>query len=324
MVHRLRVPGAVSGFVLALAVLLIGGTFAGAGPLQITATFDSSITTNANAAAIEAAINSAVAYYNSTFTTAFNQGPVNIYFKDMSSGLGSSFDLRYKENYQSFISNLTTASSGNTTDTTALANLPNGANNPVTNSTGINLQSANARALGFSTPTLLDSAGNAGSGGGFIYDGIIGLRTSITDVNGGAYSLFAVTEHEIDEVLGLGSDVGGTGFFADPAVEDLYRYASNGSRNYSSSINTVAFFSLDGTNLGPQYNNGNNGGDWGDWASSATPRVQDAFATPFATPTLANDGGAEIVALDAIGYNLAGGQAAAPEPATLSLLAAGR
>jgi hypothetical protein len=38
---------------------------------------------------------------------------------------------------------------------------------------------------------------------------------------------------------------------------------------------------------------------------------------------LANDGGAEVTALDAIGYNLTGGQSATPEPASLTLFGIG-
>jgi hypothetical protein len=68
----------------------------------------------------------------------------------------------------------------------------------------------------------------------------------------------------------------------------------------------VANFSLNGaagTNL-KQFNNCNNGGDYGDWASNGSPpAVQDAFATAGSSPSLAVTS-PEVVALDAIGYNL--------------------
>src|SRR5262249_43274196 len=204
--------------------------------------------------------------------------------------------------------------------------LPTGANNPVTGSTTINLKSADARTLGFSTPTLLNSSGNAGSGGGFIYDGIIGLNTSITfppqPNNGSNFSLLAVTEHEIDEVLALGSDVGGTGFFADPAGQDLYRFAGNSTtRNYTTSGDN-AWFSIDGGKTDLIQFNQIAGADYGDWHTSGTPHVQDAFGTPGANENILTDGGVEITGLNVLGYNLAS-QQVAPEPSSLALFGVG-
>jgi hypothetical protein len=277
--------------------------------LNIIPTFDSSITSDVNAAAIEGTINSAITYYQNTFTTA-TVAPINVTidFKEMGSGLGSSNTFLGKVSYTSFITALHAASSGNATDTTALASLPIQATNPVTGSTFINGKTANLRALGF---TLIPPG----------FDGVIGLNTSITNPPNSPFSLFAVTEHEIDEVLGLGSDVGGAGFFADPAPEDLYRYTSTGARSYTTAGDD-AYFSLDGTTDLVQFNQSGGGADYGDWHTSATVRVQDAFGTASATPTLANDGGAEVIALDAIGYNLAG-QGAVPEPSLIWLLLAG-
>ena len=285
--------------------------------LNIIPTFDSSITSDVNAAAIEGTINSAITYYQNTFTTA-TVAPINVTidFKEMGSGLGSSNTTLYKVDYTTFITALHAASSGNATDTTALAGLPIQATNPVTGSTFINGKTANLRALGFTgIPPI----------GGF--DGVIGLNTSITNPPNSPYSLFAVTEHEIDEVLGLGSDLPGGGFFNDPAPEDLFRYDSLGNRSYTTNATAKAYFSLDGTTDLAQFDNQGDGGDYGDWQSNplppgVQPKVQDAFATSGSTPTLANDGGAEVIALDAIGYNLAG-QGAVPEPSLIWLLLAG-
>jgi len=193
--------------------------------LVITATFDSSITSDPNAASIEATINSAINFYQTTFSNPVN---VTIDFQEMATGLGSSNTTLYKESYQSFINNLTASNSGDATDTTALAHLPTGATNPVTGSTTINGKTANLRALGYSgIPPI----------GGF--DGTIGLNTHLTNVGSpgtsGQYSLLAVIEHEIDEVLGLGSDLGSPGqtFFNDPAPEDLFRYDGSGNRGFT-------------------------------------------------------------------------------------------
>jgi hypothetical protein len=304
-----------------LAVLLFGaGTPSRADVgLDITPTYEASITGNAHAAAIEATIQSAINYYEATFTThTATPIGVTIDFGDMNSGLGQSTTGSYKLPYGTFISQLSAASSGDSTDTTALAHLPSGATNPVNGSTTIDVKSAEARALGFNTPGFINGT----------FDGQILLNTSITDVNGGPYSLLAVVEHEMDEVLGTGSDLPATsGFFGDPSPEDLFRYDGSGNRSHTTNGSALAYFSLDGTTQIAQFDNQNDGGDFGDWQSNPRPggvgpKVQDAFATPGATPTLANDGGAEVIALDALGYNLSG-QSATPEPASLTIFSIG-
>src|SRR5262249_52899593 len=86
--------------------------------------------------------------------------------------------------------------------------------------------------------------------------------------------------------------------------EDLFRYNSSGGRSFTTSSSATAFFSINGTTLLAQFDNQNDGGDFGDWQSNplppgVNPQVQDAFATPGATPSL----GVELTALDVIGYD---------------------
>jgi hypothetical protein len=307
--------GAGGALTAYLGVLLLGaGAPARADfALHIVPTFASNITSDPNAAAIEASINSAVNYYNSTFTTHFNAGDINITFRE-GGGLGGSSKPVAAFSYSSFLANLTAASSGDATDATALAHLPAGPNLPAALGGGstVELGSANARALGF--------------GFAVASDGTITLNTSLTTPGSPGstlqYSLFAVTEHEIDEILGFGSAIA-TRF--SPFPEDLYRYDSSGNRNYTTSGDN-AFFSLDGTTDLVQFNNRQgNSGDFADWHVSSPARVQDWAATPGSSPTLATDAGqVEVVALDAIGYNIVAPQVAAvPEPAALAQLAAG-
>jgi hypothetical protein len=306
-----------------LAILVLGlATTAWADTLiTIVPTFDASITSDANAASIEATINSAIAYYDSTFTS-HDPLTVNITFKE-GGGLGGSNTTVFRLNYQDYINALTAASSGDGTDTTALAHLPNTVNNPVTGTSFIGVKSADCRGLGL--------------GGGactIASDGTITLNTSLTHPGSpgtsNQYSLFAVTEHEIDEVLGFGSSVGGTGFFSNlPLLQDIFRYTSGGARTYTT-VGDNAFFSLDGSTNIVQFNQ-DGVGDYGDWwanngggnpGPTPPPRVQDANASPGTNPTLATDAGTpEIITLDAIGYNLAGGSApAVPEPTSVVLL----
>ena len=277
----------------------------------ITPTFDSTITGDANAAAIENTINSAISFYESAFTNSID---VTIKFKEMSSGAGVSDVTFYPIPYNTFRAAL--AAEPQTADTAiALANLPNQTNNPVNNDANLLIKTADIRAL--------DIPGSFPPMGGF--DGVVSLNTSISTPGSpgstNLFSLFALTEHEIDEVLGLGSalpSLGSSSGFppSDPLPEDLYRYTASGNRTW---INTGddAYFSLDGTTDLVQFNQGNvnnNDGDYGDWWSNnglgnaglnPPARVQDATNFAATTPTLANDAGhVEQVALNVIGYTL--------------------
>jgi hypothetical protein len=272
--------------------------------LVITPTFDSSITNDPNAAAIETTINAAIQVYEATYSSPVT---VQIYFRE-GGGLGQSIFGFYDIGYQTFRQALAAnqALSGQADQATALAHLPNQANNPVTNIPDLTVQSANGRALGLNTPGFLNSNGQ----GGGTFDGIVSLNTSITfppqPNNGGTYSLQMVAEHEIDEVLGKGSALPNPSNFGNgptPSAEDLYRYDAGGNRTFTASSGAHAFFSLDGTTRLNQYDNQFDGGDFADWQSNprpsgVPPQVQDAFATPGVTPSL----GVELTALDAIGY----------------------
>jgi len=300
-----RRPGLLLG--AALGALLGAGQQADA--LVITPTFASNITGDPNAAAIEGVINSAINTYQTTFTDPIN---VTIQFNEMTTGLGQSNTTLYKLSYSTFSTALhNDAQSAD--DTAAIIKNPISATNPVTGSSTINVKTANIKALNI--------AGSFPPFGGM--DGFIGLNTHITDIGSpgttGVFSLLSTVEHEIDEVLGLGSDLGQADpFFNDPAPEDLFRYDSAGNRSYTTNPGALAFFSISGLPSLAQFDNQNDGGDWGDWQSNplppgVAPKVQDAFATPFAHPTLS----VELRALDVIGYDPA---AAVPEPGTLALL----
>jgi hypothetical protein len=301
--------------------------------ITIHPTFAASITRDPNAAAIESTINSAINYYDTTFTTGFSPLTVNITFQETTTGLGGSSTSVATVSYSSFITQLHAASSGDATDTTALAGLPITAVNPVDGSGNILLTTANCRALGI---VLANGACVAAT------DSTISLNTSITSPPGASgpntYGLLGVTEHEIDEALGLGSSANSSIIAVTaPRPEDLFRYSSTGARVYNTSAGfDDAWFSLDGKVLLVQFNNNANPnvppGDYGDWWShngggnppGGVPpaRVQDAYAFPGTNPTLANEfNSPEVIALDAIGYNLA--PLPTPEPTTMLLTGSG-
>jgi PEP-CTERM motif-containing protein len=287
--------------------------------LTITATFGSGAATVSPAA--QAVINSTIQFYENTFNDPIN---VFIQFNNMSTGLGSSNFWFYSVGYSAYHTALLTDAKS-TEDTAALATLPSGNNNPVTNNTTMQVKGATGRAVGLNTPAASGLSCSAAA-----LDGCIGLNLAITDVTvAGGFSLFAVTEHEIDEILGLGSALHGTTTPSTPWAEDLFRYASPGVRSFSATGSTTnpcgastssAFLSIDGTNLIDQFNNCNNGGDYGDWITHTPTQVQDAFTNNSAKPFLTLSS-PEIMALDVIGYDLA--PQAVPEPASALLIGIG-
>jgi hypothetical protein len=127
--------------------------------------------------------------------------------------------------------------------------------------------------------------------------------------------LFATVEHEIDEVLGLGSALNGTTTPPVPWTEDLFRWQPGPpvARSYAANTSTTnpcgggtpaAFFSIDGgtTNV-DDFNNCNNGGDYGDWITHTPSQVQDAFTNASAAASLSISS-PEVRALDVIGYSI--------------------
>ena len=299
----------------AAALLTMAATAAPAHALVITPTFDGMTI------AEQGVVNTAISFYETTFTDPIT---VAIEFHGMSSGLGASVSAVYSVNYSSYRTALI-ADATTVNDTTALASsIPSGATDPANGQTKISIKPALGRALGFATPGVtLTSSGFCT----FTGDGCVGINTGITTLNGGIYSMLAVVEHEIDEVLGLGSGLSSDGsiFLGQAMPEDLFRYASAGVRSFatnacSGSVPT-AYLSLNGgtTNL-TGLNNCNNGGDYGDFSTNSPAMVQDAFATSGASASLTASS-VESLLLDAIGYNLS--STPAPEPASLLLMVSG-
>ena len=261
--------------------------------LTITATFDSSITSDPNAAAIEASINTAIATVQSMFSDPIT---VTITFqKDISITLAESLTPYDVLSYSTFLAALK-ADAKTSDDATAIALLPSVSTNPVNGNSMINVKAANLKALGFAINSPLD--------------GTITVNTAITNPGSpgttGQYNLIPVVLHEIDEVLGLGSSLP-----SEPQStifpEDLFRYDQSGARTFTTSSSALAFFSINDKTPLAQFDNQNDGGDFGDWQSNplpsgVSPEVQDAFATPLSNPAL----GVELTALDVIGYDRVG------------------
>jgi hypothetical protein len=289
---------------LAVAVF-VGGMSAQA--LVIVPTFDSSITSDPNAATIESTINTAIQFYQARFSDPIT---VTVEFQEITTAglFGHSSWWYYNISYSQYLTALQ-QDSATSNDTVALANLSSGTSNPVTGTSTMRVKTANLRAVGI-------TGLNSGISGG--YDGVIGLHTSELNlsrvsINPSKGDLLATVEHELDEVLGLGSALDEN--VTNPFPEDLFRYTSTGSHTFITNGDN-AYFSIDGTNFPARFNQ-IAGEDYGDWwvAGAHVPQVQDAFATDGATPNPKT----ELIALDVIGYNLL----PVPQPAITSISLSG-
>src|SRR6478736_6326349 len=276
--------------------------------LTIHPTFDSSITGNPTAAAIQAMINRAIAIYESLFSDPIT---IQIRFRYATTGpdgvalphgLVSQSDTTLYTNipWNTYISALR-ADARTSNDNIANGSLPGNALSP-----DIRPTSANGRAVGLNTPPAMFANGSVGQGGP--YDGIVTLNSSkpfqfSRPVNGNSFDAQRITEHEIDEVIGLGSRIGDHSSDLNP--QDLFSWSSAGHRNTTSS--GTRYFSINGGVTNIVNFNQDSHGDFGDWLSEACPQahpyVQNAFGCMGQSSDLATTS-PEAINLDVIGYNL--------------------
>jgi hypothetical protein len=279
--------------------------------LIIHATFDSSITNNPNAAAIEAMINRAISIYESLFSDPFT---IQIRFRyattapngtPLPAGTVSRSDwVYYAVPWSVYIDSLR-ADAATSNDNLANASLPANAL-----STYITPSSASGRAVALNTPTGMLANGSVGQGGP--YDGIVTLNSANSydftrPTSPNYFDAQRSTEHEIDEVIGIGShlDISGT-YRGDLRPQDLFNWSSAGHRNISSS--GARYFSINGGTTNIVSFNQNPSGDFGDWLSAACPQAHPHVQNAFGCTGQSSDVTAtspEGINLDVIGYNLA-------------------
>jgi hypothetical protein len=298
--------------------------------LVITPTFDPLVP-----GALQTVINNAISVYEGLYTDPMT---VTIYFRYQSTrpngsggfvawgpnALAQSNYTMYSNTWATYINALKNDPNHTANDNTAIANLPS---SPL--ATDLDPSSADGRALGEATPGATKSDGSCCGG---TFDGVVSLNSGQTfqfDRTGGpvigAYDATRVVEHEIDEVLGLGSILpASTDFTGGTAYrpQDLFRYSSPHTRQnpLNGSGAATSYFSIDDGVTNLVGFNQDSTGDYGDWLSTGCPAlVQDAFSCSgqFADVSATSPEG---VNLDVIGYDLA---TAAPEPTSMILMASG-
>ncbi len=277
--------------------------------LTIHPTFDSSITGNPNAAAIEAMINRAIAIQESLFSD-----PITIeirfrYAATAPDGTPLSGGRIAQSNYVYYTIPWSTAIAAiradakTSNDALAMASLPG---TPL--SANIKPSSANGRSVGGNTPPAMFANGTVGVGGP--YDGIVTLNSSAPfqfnrPPSAGIYDAQRSTEHEIDEVMGLGSRLNLHPPGTDLRPQDVFSWSSSGHRNITSS--GTRYFSINSGATNIVSFNQNPNGDFGDWVSTPCPQghpyVQNAFSCTGQSSDVAATS-PEGINLDVIGYDL--------------------
>ena len=285
--------------------------------LIIHATFDGSIINNPNAAAIEAMINRAISIYESLFsdpitiqirfrysTTAPNGTP-------LPTGTVSRSDwVFYALSWNVYI-NALRADAATSNDNLANASLPGTAL-----SSSITPSSANGRAVGLGTPTAMFANGTVGQGGP--YDGIVTLNSAkpfdfARPTSANYFDAQRSIEHEIDEVIGLGSHLNISGTYSgDLRPQDLFNWSSANHRNTTSSGTRYFSINSGATNIVGFSQNAT--GDFGDWLSAACPQTRPYVQNAFGCTGQSSDIAAtspEGINLDVIGYDLTNAPAGA-------------
>ena len=303
--YRVRVYDATgpSGYSEVMSITTVPTT-----GLIIHATFDSSIIGNQNATAIEAMINRAIGIYESLFSDPITIQILFRYSTTAPDGTPLPAGLLAQSNYvvydvpwNDFISALR-ADATTSNDNTANASLPGSAL-----SSNIVPSSANGRAVELNTPPAMFANGHTGNGGP--YDGIVTLNSAqpfqfTRPPSSGSWDAQSGTEHEIDEIIGLGSRLNTNSSNLRP--QDLFSWSSAGVRNITSS--GARYFSIDGgVNAIVDFNQ-DSSSDLGDWLSDPCPQAHPYVQNARGCAGQYSDISAtspEGINLDVIGYDLA-------------------
>ncbi len=313
--------------VVALGISLAGALALArpAGALVIDPTFDVSVTSNPNAAAIEGAINTAISTIDGLYSNPVDITVKFTYNPGPSGDLENTTQSYYGYSYSSYVGALKADAAANPENTvlgTAVANLSagNGANGHPMALTGAD--SALLALYGLASPGASDATININSSQTF---------ATSRPVPSNEYDLIGGLEHELDEVLGGGGGGSTLNNCAHNAVFcnfygplDLYRYSRPGTGSYTQSSTATSYFSIDGGVTNIEAFNQNPNGDYGDFLNPNLP------CTPAGSPgqliqywysctgqyEAYTTSSLEFEMMEAIGWD------PIPEPGTLALLAA--
>jgi hypothetical protein len=271
-----------------------------ASALTFNVTFDSSVTSLANAAQVETAFTNATLVFQSLYT---NSSSVNItvYWGNAwphgSIGLGASYSTAYGAFPYSTLTNAMRNSRTTVADSNSVASLP--ANDPAASAGAVwYIPRAEIKALGLASSigTTANDTSN---------DGDVGFANTIYTFDptnravSGQSDFIAVAEHEISEVMGRITFLRNSSGIYVPY--DLFRFTNSSARNFSTNATGVYFSADNGVTSLKIFNVITNGGDIQDWQSTNTADVYDAFLTVGQQAFLSS---ADLTAVDILGYDL--------------------
>ena len=271
-----------------MLAMLIGELSAHA--LTINVTYDTTVTSQPNAAQIESAFADAVQTFQDLYTNNITVD-VTVYY-ETGIGLGqSSTSLTGNPAYSDLV-NALSAAAKTAEDSNAVASLP--ASDP-TGGGPWWIPNAEAKAL-----VPLNSYVQPPPDGSIYFESSVSYTFDPTNrAVSGKYDFIGVAEHEISEVLGRGNGLNtiiGGGY----VPYDLFRFTSSGVRSLNTNDSGVYFSVNDGVTSLKNFNPPG-GGDLQDWLMSSPADSYDAFLTAGQKAILSS---ADLTALDILGYNL--------------------
>ena len=259
--------------------------------LTFNLTFDTSVTSLANAAQVEAAFTNATQVFQNLYTNAMTVNITVLFRSGISLG-ESSTSLRGNPTYAQLTNALRTART-TAADSNSVASLP--PSDPTGGPWWI--PRAEAKALNGFFGVATNSATQDGSV--YFLSTVAYTFDATNRAVSGKYDFIGVAEHEISEVLGRGYilNYGINGY--EPF--DLFRFTNSGVRTFSTNVAGV-YFSVDNgvTPLKFFYTNVNFG-DLQDWQPSSPA---DSYDVSLSSGQKASLSSADLTALDILGYKL--------------------
>ena len=315
-----------------------------AAALQITVTYDSTVTALANAAQFETAFNGVAAQFSSAITNSATIA-INVSVGKISSNVAlpagavsGSFDPKV------LMGSTAAASFANTKVALSGTGVVLPANTPAGSALFL-MPQAEVKALGLTAtyPTANPVDGFIGFASNMSQFSFSGTPTSTQ------YSFQTATLHEIEEVLGRTSSLNnsGTGYLSSATPMDLFRYTAAGVTSYTPTTangGTPAYASIDGgvTDLGT-FADQTTSGDRTDWQTPVNTTSTDAQNGLLSRGTNEGLSISDEIVLRALGYTFASNNGnglfngtnapvgatasvnasqSVPEPTSLALLAA--